>query len=440
MKKVLIITYYFPPAGGSAVQRIVKFVKYLPHFGWQPVILTAREGDYVLRDESLGSEIPEDVTVSRTRAPDLYTWYERMSKKQTAAPADLSAIAVSQSEKTTWKGRVALSIRSLLFIPDARCAWLPYAVIKGLRMIREERIDAILSSSPPFTTALIGGLLARLTGLPWISDYRDPWTQAYFYFRRPQPSRCIEDRLERWLLKKATKVVSINERIIDGLRQKYDMHDSEKWGIVPNGYDPEDFIGIEPETDKYFTVTYTGTIHAKMHPAPLMEAVRQLSHEDADFSQSIRLNFVGRVDDDVTYMFKDTAIKNNIRLIPHLPHRECLRYTMGADLLLLLIPMASNSDIVMTGKLFEYLRSGNPILCLSEKGEAAEIIRETGSGSVVPYGDVEKIKDVLRQSFRRWKAGKKILQKPVRGEAIERWDRKKITKKLSDILNNAADR
>ena len=440
MKKVLIITYYFPPAGGSAVQRIVKFVKYLPQFGWQPVVLTAREGDYVFLDESLGLEIPGDVIVSRTPAPDLYAWYEKISKKRTKAPADLSAIAVSRGEKTSWINRIALFIRSLLFIPDARCAWLPFALIKGLRMIRKERIDAILSSSPPFTTALIGGLLARLTGLPWISDYRDPWTQAYFYFRRPQPSRWIEDRLERWLLKKATKVVSINQRIIDGLRWKYDMHDSEKWDIVPNGYDPEDFAGIEPETDEYFTITYTGTIHAKMHPAPLVEAVKQLSHEDVDFSQSIRLNFVGRVDDDVTYMFKDTAIKNNIRLMPHLPHRECLRYTMGADLLLLLIPMASNSELIMTGKLFEYLRSGNPILCLSEKGEAAEIIRETGSGFAVPYKDVEKIKDVLRQSFRRWKSGKKILHNSVRGEVIEQWDRKKITKKLSDILSKISDR
>jgi len=436
MKKVLFITYYFPPAGGSAVQRILKFAKYLPDSDWLPVVLTAQEDDYVLKDESLSSEIPENVNVYRIPAPDLYRWYENIGKKRSEAPADLSAIAISKGRQESALQRLALFARSLLFVPDARIAWLPQALRMGMKIVRRERVDAILTSSPPFTTALIGGLLARFTGLPWISDYRDPWTQAYFYFRRPQPSRWIEETLERRLLGRATRVVSINDRINDGLRRKYGFPKDDKWVIIPNGYDPEDFEDIQPIADKHFTITYTGTLHAKMHPSPLLEAVKQLIREHRDLADKIRLNFIGRIGQDVAPMFQEPSIAEYIRWIPHLSHGECLRYVTGANLLLLLIPNTPGHELIMTGKLFEYLRSGRPILCLAETGEAAEIIRDASAGFTVPFDDIEQIKNTVWEAFQRWKHGTSILKQPIRREKIKKYDRREHAKILGQILND----
>jgi len=437
MKRVLFISYYFPPAGGSAVQRVLKFVKYLPHFGWQPVVLTARARDYVLWDDSLCSEIPANVKIVRTPAPDLYRWYGKMEQDMTMA--DLSAIAAGENKKIHLLKRLAIFIRASCFIPDARIGWLPFALWEGLRIARREKIGIIFTTSPPFTTALIGGLLSTLTKVPWISDYRDPWTQAYFYFSRPQCSQSLENFLEKRLLYHTNRVISINHRILNGLKEKYGIWESDKECVIPNGYDSEDFKGIEPVIDAYFTITYTGTLNTKMHPAPLLEAVAQLSEDRPEFGQKVRLNFIGRIGGDIVPMFQDKRIANKIKHIPHLPHRECLRYTIGADLLLLLIPEWNNNELIMTGKLFEYLRSGVPILCLSDRGDAADVVRETGTGFTVCFRDVERIKDVLWKSFQSWIKGNDILKGPIRWDKVEAFDRKKGTEQLARLLDEVEE-
>ncbi len=434
MKRVLFISYYFPPAGGSAVQRVSKFVKYLHHSGWQPVVLTARAQDYILRDDSLCSEIPANVKIIRTPAPDLYRWYGKMV--QDMAKADLSAIAAGENKKTTVLKRLAIFIRAAFFIPDARIGWLPSALWYGLRIIHREKIRIIFTTSPPFTTAVIGGLLSALTKVPWISDYRDPWTQAYFYFPRPQLSQSLENFMERRLLFQANRIISINRRIFAGLKEKYGNWENDKGTVIPNGYDPEDFHAIEPVIDDYFTITYTGTMNTKMHPGPLLEAVAQLSEDGPEFGQKVRLNFIGRIGEDVVPMFKDKRIVNKIKVIPHMPHRECLRYTAGADLLLLLIPEWKNNELIMTGKLFEYLRSGVPILCLADRGEAADLVRKTATGFTVRFRDVERIKAILWESFQSWRKGNDILNDPIQWDHVEKFDRKKGTEKLAGLFDD----
>ena len=414
---------------------MLKFAKYLPQFGWNPIILTAREQDYVLKDDSPSSEIPKGIQVVRTPAPDLYRWYDNIGKKRNTARADLSAIAVSRGRGRSFSQRLALFIRSFLFVPDARIAWLPFALSKALRIVKIQNIDAVMTSSPPFTTALIGGFLSRLTNLPWISDYRDPWTQAYFYFRRPQPSRWIENTMEQQLLRRASRLVSINDRINEGLRTKYNLHHDDKWIIIPNGYDPEDFKDIEPIIDGFFNITYTGTLHAKMHPGPLLEAAEQLCLEQPEFAKKVRLNFIGRIGDDVAPMFRETPISSKIRTIPHIPHYKCLRYTTGADLLLLLIPPSSGYELIMTGKLFEYLRSGRPILCLAETGEAAEIIQKANAGYPTAYEDIGKIKQILLDTYKRWAKNKGRIDISPDWDYIEQFDRKKGTQTLANVLN-----
>jgi len=439
MRKVLFITYYFPPAGGSAVQRILKFVKYLPLYGWQPVILTACRRNYVLLDESLESEVPPSIEVFRTPAPDLYRWYGKMGKKGAQGPPDLAAIAVDKGRKNNLLQKQALKIRSALFVPDARVGWMPGAVKKGLEIIRQKPVEALFTSAPPFTTVLAGGKISRLSGLPWISDYRDPWTQAYFYFKRPWLSRAWEEHLEKTHLRQADRIISINRRILDGLKEKYGILSESREAVIPNGYDPEDFEGLKPLGDKdHFTMVYTGTLNSKMHPLPLLKAVDRLCSEDRDFCERIRIRFIGRIGEDVMPMIRSAACRRSIEILPHMAHRECLRHTKGADLLLLLIPDTPGNELIVTGKLFEYMRSGKPILCLSEAGDAADIIRQTRTGFTAAFHDISAINRIIREAFQTWQRTGKGPDTGILWDKVDAYDRKKNTQILARILDEVS--
>lgn len=435
MKKVLIVSYYFPPAGGSAVQRVLKFVKYLPSFGWQPVVLTAGEKSYVLRDDSLMDEIPAGVKVYRVPAPDPYGWYGRGGQDADAGPADLSAIAVGEGQRGSLLNRLGLIVRSLFFIPDARIGWLPFALWKGRQIIRREKIGVIFVTSPPFTAALVGGLLSWFTRLPWVSDYRDPWTQAYFYFPRPRIPRSFEAFLERRLLESADRLISINGRILDGLRNAYGSRLDGKEIVIPNGYDPEDFEGLEPVKDDFFSIAYTGTLNTKMKPSYFLEAVAQLAAQSPDFMNRVRLDFIGRMSADAAVLFDDRRLRGTVRLTPHLSHKACLRRTVGADLLLLLIPDWPGNALIVTGKLFEYLRSGRPVLCLSDCGEAADIVQDAGAGFTVPAKDIDSIKAVVWVCYERWKRGESLLKEPIRRDRIQEYDRRRTCERLASVLD-----
>ncbi|HHS12852.1 MAG TPA: hypothetical protein ENN03_03675 [bacterium] len=433
MKKVLFIAYYFPPAGGSAVQRILKFVKYLPRHGWMPVILTAREKDYALTDHSLTAEVPHGVRVVRTAAPDLYRWYGRMRGERSETSPDLAAIA--DREGRSWKGRLALAVRSAFFIPDARAGWIPFAFRRAGKLIQEEGVRLVFVSGPPFSGTLAAGLAAARYGLPWVSDYRDPWTQAYFYFKRPSWSRRWEETLESQLIRRASALTAINEKIITGLREKYGFPEPGRAHIIHNGYDPEDFENLHPVKEKRFTIVYTGTLNTRMNPGMLLEAVRRLAGEMPDLKDRCRIKFIGRIGGDVMPMLQDPFFKGMIELHVHMAHRECLGHAQGAHLLLLIIPRSSGNELIMTGKLFEYLRTGNPILCLSDSGDAADVIRRSGSGFVLTDGDIEGTVRILRESYRRWKQGRRILDTNPDPGLLERFDRRRSARILACLFD-----
>lgn len=432
-KKVLFLSYYFPPAGGSAVQRCLKFAKYLPEYGWEPHVLTARAKDIFLRDDSLMDQIPSRVKVYRTPAPDLYGIYSGGGKRA----VDLGAISTSKAGKGSWIQKLALWIRRSFFIPDARIGWLPFAFFKGLQIIRKEKIDIIFATSPPFTTALIGHLLSTFSSIPWVSDYRDPWTQAYFYFKRPVLSQWIENKLEKKCLFHANKVISINRIILEGLAKKFSFNNESQWAIIPNGFDPEDFEDITPVKSDKFTITYTGTLNAKMHPLQLLRAVKAFSSENENFKKNICLKFIGRMGSDEKAMFAHYLESYQYQIIGHLPHREALKHTAGSTLLLLLIPETEHPELIVTGKIFEYMRSGRPILGLiPENGEAARIIRETRTGMIVPPENNELLKTNLKKNYALWKSGSDLFEEVRNEEAIQTYSRQTATGILASIFND----
>ncbi len=438
MRSVLILTYYFPPAGGSAVQRPLKFVKYLPEFGWRPVVLTARERDYTLRDDSLSKEVSSDVPVYRAQAPDPYRFYDRLS--QNTKSADLASLADTDCPTSGFKQKLALWVRGAFFIPDARVGWLPYAVKRGMDIIRCEKIQAIFATSPPFTTAVIGALLSGLTGIPWINDYRDPWSGAYFYIPRPVMSRRIEQHLERWCLRRAHGVVSINQRLFNHLETLYGENIlRHKKVIIPNGFDPDDFQDVVPICEDRFTITYTGTQNARMHAGPLLDAIRILVRDEPEFREQIRVRFIGRIGEDIIPILRDDELEDIVHITGQMTRREALEYMAGADLLLLLIPDTAGSDLIVTGKLFEYLYTGRPILCLSNRGEAADIIRQTRTGLTVEPKNTESILTWLIEQLKNWQAGKVRNQPGQDAKAIEQFNRISQTEKLAALFNSLSN-
>jgi len=434
MKNVLFLTYYFPPAGGSAVQRTLKFAKYLPEYGWRPIVLTAETGSFVLHDESLLQEIPEPVRVERTPAPDLYSVFSRFRRGK-GGGADLAALADPGSEGSFFL-HAALFIRSCLFIPDARIGWFPHAVRKGMNLIRDRKnpVDVIFASAPPFTTLAAGMYLAKRSGLPFVIDYRDPWTGAYFYFKRPFAAARFEEFLERQCIRSASRIVSINRRIVDGMPGHVD---ESRVHIIPNGFDPADFEHISPYRDSSrFTIVYTGTQHARMNARPLIQAAELAAEHSPDLAEHLLIRCIGRTSDDVKRMLKRSKLAATIELEGHMDHRKCLDHAAGADLLLLLIPRGPGSELIVTGKLFEYLKSGRHVLCLAEQGDACRIIQRAKAGTCIHPDNLQETAGFLVQQFNRWKKGQSMQTAQADQSYIESFSRRKATGDLARIFDS----
>ena len=437
MKHVLFLSYYFPPAGGSAVQRILKFVKYLPEYGWMPFVVTTESEKIILKDESLIKDIPENIKIIRTSSPDLYNFYSRFTGKAKTSDADLSALAAG-SKETSLLSKAAVFIRAAFFIPDARVGWLPYVLRESLKIIRKNRIHVIFASAPPFTTLLAGAFLSKLTGIPFIADYRDPWTGAYFYFQRPLISTMFEKFLEKRCILTANRIIAINQPIAEIIKDVSRRGESlsEKIRIIPNGFDPADFEDIDPVIENgKFTVVYTGTQHARMNSVKFIRSIEKAVRSEPEIGKYLLIKFIGRTSQDVRGKIHNSKIRRNIKFIEHIPHRECLNHAAGADLLLLLIPETPGNELIVTGKLFEYLRSGMPILCLAHRGDAADIIRKANAGYTIAPDNIDEQVSFIVKSFNRFKNKKPLIEGKRDQAYIQGFSRKRSTQKLADIFN-----
>jgi len=433
MKKLLIITYYWPPAGGPGVQRVLKFAKYLPEFGWQPIILTVKNGEYPAIDKSLQDDIPSICRVYKTFSLEPNLFY----KKFTGMAVDEKIpTAILAAESTNWKKRLANWIRLNLFIPDAKIGWIPFAVRKGKKIIKTEKPDIIFSSSPPPTVHLIARKLAKYSGLPWIADFRDPWTDIHYYedkIRNPI-IRKLDLLLEKSVLENADIVSCISHNDIE--------HDfGKKTSIskciyLPNGYDESDFINIPPVIDNgsgKFTLLHLGTVNRERLPLKLFESIKKLKQEGHISPDNFTLKFIGKTEPCISESVSQYGISDLVKFIPYLPHHEAIAQSMNATAMLLLITQSDKNIRILPGKTFEYLRTGKPILGLGPKnGEVARIINETNAGKIINYENSAQIYDFLIQLIIRRE--KRSVYNYNR-DKITRYSRKNLTKELTTIFN-----
>jgi glycosyltransferase involved in cell wall biosynthesis len=431
MKKVLLVTYYFPPSGGPGVQRVLKFVKYLPQFGWQPVVLTVENGDYPARDESLLKEIPEGTTIYRTKIFEPYRLYRRLTGKPADAPVDVENIPKGSQKKSVAESLAAF-VRSTFFIPDARIGWIARAVPAGMRIIREERIDAIYSSSPPYTTAVIADILHRRTKLPWIAGFRDPWIGFISSPDRWSVPRAVDQWMEHSVAKDANILEAAWRGIIADFQQKYPAIGQEKFFHLPNGFDAEDYPVLEPKHNDKFTVVYTGSMYGRRNPKTFLQAVEELVQEGAVDRTKIRLSFIGRFGGEVKEMLTTTSVSYAVEIVPYLPHGESITRLMTADALLLVVDESKESAEIVPGKVYEYLGARRPIIALAQEGAIAELLRETNAGTTVHNQDIPAIKRAFLQFYQEF-----INQQTTfapNEEAVRRYDRRETTRRLAELL------
>lgn len=405
MRSVLLVTYYFPPAGGAGVQRTLKFTRYLPEAGWRPVVLTPHEGaDFPVRDPSLAAEVPEVAEVVRTAIFEPYELYRRLTGR---TGGSLDVASMNREGRTSFTERLAEWVRSSFFIPDARVGWRRPAVSAGLRAIAVHRPQAIVSSAPPYTAHLIGLDLHRRSGLPWIADFRDSWVDWHTAARRRGLPRRIELAMEGSVLREATRVITVSEGVAEDLASRHLGVRDHRWHILPNGYDPHDLDGVAGDREGIpahrLLLTYTGTLYGPRDPETLIAAMEALHAEAHPAGRELTLRLVGRVSAPIRDRIAASPVASNVVVLDYVDHRRSIALARGSDVLLLIVDRVPQAAGILTGKLFEYLGLGRPVLALADAGEASALIAGVGAGWAVPHGDVAGMRARLIEIHTAWR-------------------------------------
>jgi hypothetical protein len=431
-RTVLVIAYHFPPGGGPGVQRVLKHVTYLREMGWRPVVLTVENGDFPARDESLMAKIPDDVPVHRVPILEPYGIYRNLMGAKGAA-IDVNVNKTS-AQRRGWKAALAEFVRATFFIPDARVGWLLTAVRVGVALCNRYNVDAIYTSSPPYTCALIGRAIKRRTGLPWVVGLRDPWTNFLTTPERWFLPAAIDRHLERSVLTEADAVECAWQGITEDALSKYPTLPRTKFHHVPNGFDSADFPDVTYQRNDIFTVTYTGSMYGHRNPKSFLAALDTLYRQGVLGPDDVRLRFVGRFGDDVKAMLAASHFAASVENIAYVPHAESVAFLMRSDVLLLIVDQTKESAEIVPGKVYEYLGVGRPILALAPQGSAiAALIAETKAGMVAPQEQIEAIAEALRTFYERWKSGSAITTPDA--SAVAAYERRESARQLAELLD-----
>lgn len=401
MKRVLIITYYWPPSGGAGVQRVLKFVKYLPEFGISPVVLTVdpSQASYPRLDSSLEADIPESVRVVRTSSSEPLRMLMAIAGRKAVPHAGFA-----DNAKPGLLQRAMRWVRGNLLIPDARRGWVRHAVQAAECIIRAEQIDAVLISSPPHSAQLIGlELKKRWPGLRIVADMRDPWTDI-FYVNELFEGKRAKRRNAAWeaqVVKQADAITVVGPSMKQALAQRYGAEVNAKTSVITNGFDEEDLerIGKIPLTAERFRITYVGTMAGSYAPGVLFEAVLKVLA--ANPAIALELRFVGGEFPEVRKMAEAAGLGGRCTWEGQVPHDEALREMAAAQMLLLVIPQGIGDERILTGKLFEYIGVGRPILGIGPAhGDAAAVIESCSAGRMFGRGEAAAMAEWITKQAR----------------------------------------
>ena len=419
-KKVLIITYYWPPSGGSGVQRWLKFSKYLRDFNIEPVIYTVDNPSYPINDTSLESEIPLGLEVLKQpifEPNSLLSIFGNNKKKESAG---------FLNPNPTLLGRFFQYVRANYFIPDARKFWIKPSVKFLSNYLKNNEIEVVITTGPPNSMHIIGLALRDKFKIKWISDFRDPWTEIDYFQQLPLTKKANKKhhQLEQEVLEKSDMVIVVGET----MKKKFLKH-NHNIEVLTNGFDSyENSLTIE--LDSNFSITHVGLMNADRNPTILWEVLYEISSENIDFKNNLRIKFIGKIDDTV---IQDIQVfnTNNIVRIPYLDHDEVRKYQASSQVLLLSINHVPSAKGIITGKIFEYLQAKRPILGIGpEDGDAAAILKKTNAGNIVGFNNKVELKAAVLKLYKDFKEEKLF----VRSINIEQFHRKNITRQLAQVI------
>lgn len=426
MKKVLIISYYWPPTGGSGVQRWVKFAKYLDRFGWEPVVYTPENPERLAVDETLAAELPEGLTVIRRHISEPYAIYHKFF----GASDKGAGVNPLNQQKKTFKQRLVVGLRGNLFVPDPRVGWVNPSVRFLVKYLKDNPVDAIVTTGPPHSMHLIGMKLARRTGIRWIADFRDPWTEMhYFKHMGLLPWTAARHRsLEQRVLDAADAVIAVSEPV----RADFQARTSTPVHLITNGYDDDDFASGPSElpADR-FTLVHTGLFASDGNPLRLWDVLAAKCASDRNFKTQLRIVLAGKTDAEIIDALAVRGLSDNVEDLGYQPHIKTTRLQQSANILMLPLRQEPEYAKALPGKIFEYLAARRPVLGIGQEGGAAALVlQDAGAGVMYDWDRVEPVRNYIESAWERHLAGEDAR---LEGN-ISKYSRLSLTEKLSAVL------
>lgn len=422
-KKVLIITYYWPPAGGPGVQRWLNFVKYLPDFGVQPIVYVPENPNYPIVDRSLLNDIPKSAIIIKQPISEPYTLAKWFSKSATT----ISSGVIPKEKKQSSIQKLLLYVRGNFFIPDARKAWVKPSVAYLSEYIQKEQIDTIITTGPPHSLHLIGLQLKQKFGVTWFADFRDPWTTIGYHkqLKLTKSSQEKHLKLEKEVLQTADQIIVTSENT----KREFQQKTQQPITVITNGYDVFNVPSVEKDTK--FTVAHIGSLLSERNPKVLWNVLSELFQENDTFKTHFELKLIGVVSDDVMATISEFGLKSYVNVVGYISHENALKAQRQSQVLLLVEIDSEDTKAIIPGKLFEYMVSETPILAIGPKDSDVErIIKNTNTGTYFYYDAEDDLKNQLLSYFEAYQQNN-LKTNPV---GLQPYSRKALTKQLSELI------
>lgn len=425
-EKVLIITYYWPPAGGPGVQRWLKFVKYLPDFDVVPYVYVPENPSYPIQDAGLLREVSEQAIVIKKKIHEPYQWAALFSKKSTQK---ISSGIIPAARKQSVLQKFLLWVRGNIFIPDARFLWVKPSVHFLKKYIEKEGITTIITSGPPHSLHLIGQQLRASMQVKWIADFRDPWTTIGYHkaLKLSRYAAKIHRDLERQVLQSADHILVTSPTT----KEEFSALTSRPISVITNGYDTEE---VPPQTlDTSFTLAHIGSFLSDRNPTILWEVLAELVHENPQFATDFSLKLIGKISEEVLQSISHHKLDAYVNNLGYVAHDEAVAHQRKSQVLLLIEIDSPDTRSIIPGKLFEYMVSGRPIVALGPKGsDFAEIVQSTNTGTFFTYTEKVALKQKISELYAQYQAGR-LQTHPV---GLQRYSRKQLTQALVQLIHS----
>lgn len=423
-KKVLIITYYWPPAGGPGVQRWLKFVKYLPKYGVEPIVYCPENPSYPIVDSNLEQEVSSAVTILKQPISEPYKLAGFLSKKSAKT---ISSGVIPKKKKQSTVERLLLYIRGNFFIPDARKNWVKPSVNFLAEYIKTNKIETIITTGPPHSLHLIGQQLKAELDVKWLADFRDPWT-TIGYHKALKLTKKSEDKhlqLEHDVLQTADEIIVTSHNT----KLEFQQKTSQPITVITNGFDTHHVLGVKKDTK--FTISHIGSLLSDRNPTELWDALKELTEENAEFKAAFKLNLIGVVSDDVLNAMYDSGLKTFINLVGYISHEAAIKAQLQAQVLLLVEIDSEDTKAIIPGKLFEYMVSNTPIISVGPtQSDVERIIKSTNTGYYFYYNQKQQLKSQIMLYFEAYKT-QSLITHPI---GLQQYSRESLTKVLSQLV------